>query len=86
MVKETQIIVGPEDVKDCGLQCSECETDFMPPIDTPFIWPDACPMCRTPWAHNKKVEKALEFIRVLRALRQEDESPVKVRLVFHDEP
>lgn len=86
MVKETQTVVGPEDVKACGLRCSKCETDFMPPTDTICTWPDACPMCGAIWLHNTEVDKAKDFIRYLRALRQERKSPVQVQLILHDEP
>ena len=85
MVKETRIIVGPEDMKVCGLQCTKCGTEVMPPIETDWPWPESCPMCGMLWRRNRDVETAQQFVHFLRELRQEEESPVRVRLVFNGE-
>ena len=85
MVKETRITVGPEDVKVCGLQCTQCSAEIMLSVNAKWPFPGECPICSAPWRHKQDVEKAKNFIELLRDLRRETESPVQVRLVFNGE-
>ena len=80
MGKEVQYKVGPEDIKACSLQCTECESEITSVIDAAHPWPESCPMCAAIWHRDNQVDKAKYFIALLRELRQESKSPVRVRL------
>ena len=52
-------------------------------IDAAHAWPQSCPMCAATWHRDRQVEKAKHFIALLRELRQESKSPVRMRLFLH---
>ena len=80
MGKEVQYKVGPEDIKACSLQCTECESEITSVIDAAHPWPESCPMCSAIWHRYSPVDKAKYFIALLRELRQGSQSSVRVRL------
>jgi hypothetical protein len=43
------------------------------------------PFCQALWRNNRDVDNAKQFIELLRELRQENDPPVRVRLVFNGE-
>ena len=43
------------------------------------------PFCQALWRNNRDVDNAKQFIELLRELRQENDPPVRVRLVFNRE-
>ena len=62
MVKEVQIIVGPEDVTKFGIQCAKCEATVMVLPTSAWAFPDTCPSCHAPWRYNKAVEECRELL------------------------
>ena len=80
MGKEVRYKVGPENVKACSLQCTECGSEITSAIDAAHPWPESCPMCAAIWHRDSQVDKAKYFIALLRELRQGSKSPVRVRL------
>ena len=74
MGKEVQYKVGPEDIKACSLQCTECESEITSVIDAAHPWPESCPMCAAIWHRDNQVDKAKYFIALLR------EAPTRVKV------
>ena len=82
VAKEAQYRVDPEDIKACSLRCTKCESEITSAIDAAYPWLESCPMCLATWHRDSQVDKAKYFVALLRELRQESKSPVRMRLVL----
>ena len=85
MVKEIQLIVGPEDMKKFGLQCTKCKAMVLLELGQHHNFPDSCPSCLTNWKEGKSAERHREFTELIRILHSMEQSPVRVRMVFNGE-
>ena len=85
MVKEVQLIVGPEDIKKFGLQCTKCRATVMLEVDPSHNFPRSCPNCLTSWEEGKSAERHRQFTELIRILHSMEQSPVRVRMVFDGE-
>ena len=84
MVKETQIIVGPEDIKKFGLQCAHCGATITLNIDNRWHFPDWCPVCTTSW-RDAEATVQRNFFELLLRVSHTSQSPVRIRMVFSGE-
>lgn len=84
MVKEVQLVVGPEDIKKFGLQCASCGTTVTLNVDEHWVFPDSCPVCHAGWK-VKEAESQRNFFELLLRVCRAGQSPVRVRMVFDGE-
>ena len=84
MVKEVQIVIGPEDVTKFGLQCANCNATVMLCSKDQWAFPSACPVCNVSW-RGEESDPHRQFLEALRSVFNPGRSPVTVRMVFDGE-
>ena len=86
MVKETQVTVGPDDLKSIGLQCTHCNAVVIIGLDNPRKLPDACPVCLTSWHQSRSTGvQYREFVELLRGMFAAKDLPVRIQMLFDGE-
>lgn len=83
---ETQIIVGPDDLKSIGLQCTHCNATVVIGLDNPLRLPDSCPVCLTSWRQERSASvQYREFVEHLRDVYAAKGLPIRVQMMFDGE-
>lgn len=87
MLKETRVIFSLEELTALRAECGACGGEVVYPCDSPMPLPQACPLCREPWA-RRSAEGSLErdFLQALRLMLRQENPAVKLRFEMPSPP